>query len=397
MPVRREFQSTRIRDLALRCRAIAAIASILFGFSAIGACSESTRPAHGPDAVAEVVQNAVKVSGRLSTRSEIVVAGSAPMSQLVFASMSPGSLTAGDSVEIAPVGTNGASVGASMFDGGFDPVGIDAEGADSLTVAVLAGGAWHPVSMRIPSSRAPTVVRTSPARGRTDVALNQQIEIVFSQPVDGSTVTTTSIELLSSGTIVPATVALSAGRPWIVELVPTSALLPNTVYTIRVDGTIMDTNGSSLTTPVTSDFETGTNATDITSITQVCDVDQGSPLPASSYVLTSVGSDVPPFLMPQVGKDSVFIDSGTLRFTGGTGYELFIHEHGVWGGYHFGEWPLVGGYALCGGTINLYYGTPPQLLYLGVVSGAQVRLTIPDSEVWEEDDGSRVWTFTLTP
>jgi hypothetical protein len=397
MPVCRELRSTRIRDLALRYRAIAAITSILFGFSAIGACSEPTQPAHHPDAVAEIVRNAVQVSGRLSPRSDIVVAGSAATSQLVFASMSPGSLTTGDSVEIAPVGTNGASVGASMFDGGFDPVGIDAEGADSLSVAVFAGGAWHPVRLRIPSNRAPTVIRTSPARGRTDIALNQQIEIVFSQPLDGSTVTTRSIELFSSGTVVPATVALSAGRPWIVELVPTSALLPNTVYAIVVDGTIMDTNGSLLTAPISSDFETGTNETDTTPNTQVCDVDQSSPLPASSYVLTSVGSDVPPFLMPQVGKDSVFIDSGTLRFTGGTGYELFIREHGVWGGYHFGEYPLVGGYALCGGTINLYYGAPPHLLFLGSVSGAQVRLTIPDSEVWEEDDGSRVWTFTLTP
>jgi hypothetical protein len=373
-----------------------AIAIVCVAVLAVGACSESTGPEHGPDTVAQIVRNAMVVSGPLSTRSEIVAAGSVPTSLLVFASMPPGTLASGDSVEIAPVSTFGAAVSAPMFDGGFDPVGVGAEGADSLAVTIFARGR-HWVSVRIPSNRAPSVVRTDPARGRTDVALNQQIEIVFSQPVDGSTVTTTSIELLSGGTPVPATVALEPRRPWIVALVPTSPLLPSTDYTIVVDGTIMDTNGSVLSAPISSDFVTGTSATRANSNPVECDDGQSLRLPASSYVLTSVDADIPPFLMPQVQNDSVFIDSGTLRFAGDSTYDLFIREHGVWGGYHFGEYPLIGRYTFCGGTINLFYGSPERLIYSGPLLGAQVLLTIPDTEVWEEDGGSRVWTFTLAP
>ena len=155
----------------------------------------------------------------------------------------------------------------AMVDGGFDPLPVYAAVNDSVLVEVFLGDeAVGPVFVRVPAARPPTVVRTTPPKGRRDIPLNQLIVIVFSQPIDPATVTSSSVQLTLGGSRVDATLAVMPNQPWVVRLTPTQFLAPSSAYTIAIDGTIKDAGGLSLAGPVSTDFITGTSAASVASV-----------------------------------------------------------------------------------------------------------------------------------
>ena len=178
----------------------------------------------------------------------------------------PGTLEGGDSVRLATVNGIGRAASAIIGNGGFDPVPVLAREDDSLDVSVFNQGAVTTARSRVPAFRQPSVIRTTPARGRTDVPLNQQIVIVFSQPIDATTVTPTTVQVVANGTPVPATITVQIGQPWLVFVTPTAVLAPNTTYEIVVSNAVKDVRGSSLAAPVSSAFTTGATSADIASI-----------------------------------------------------------------------------------------------------------------------------------
>jgi len=187
--------------------------------------------------------------------------------QYVYISLPPGSLN-GDSARISSGAGSGGTASALMSSGGFDPVAVIGQADDSVDIAVFAGGKEiGPVSAFVPPSRPPSVVRTSPAKGRTDVAMNQMITIVFSQPLNVATVGPSSIQLTQNGAQVPASLDVQAAQPWVVHIVPTSLLAPATTYDIAIGTAITDINGKPLEAPVTTDFTTGTTADLVASVT----------------------------------------------------------------------------------------------------------------------------------
>jgi hypothetical protein len=143
-----------------------------------------------------------------------------------------------------------------VSDGGFDPFGVDAAAGDELSLTVLTNGApVNTVITKVPVRRPPEIVRTSPSTGRTDVALNVQVTVVFTEPIDPTTITTSSLALLRGGNPVPGNVLVSADR-LSAEFIPVGQLDPETEYVLAVDRTIRDFDGDALAESFVVSFTT---------------------------------------------------------------------------------------------------------------------------------------------
>ncbi len=107
--------------------------------------------------------------------------------------------------------SGGAQLNKPISGGGFDPVRIDGKEGDKVSVAVYkAGGELLSLAhIKVPLRSAPRVVRTTPANGQTNVAVDTPIEIVFSEPLNQTTVTPASVQLVKADEEVDGTVAVS--------------------------------------------------------------------------------------------------------------------------------------------------------------------------------------------
>lgn len=238
--------------------------------STLANCSDSTRGDGDGVSQLDPRLRGILVSGPLSSKSHtsatsavtaMSAAGATADSQLAYVSLPSGSVVGGDSALIDAASRTSAVTQAPMIDGGFDPVAVYASADDSLDVVLFADRGRVAGRVRVPAIRQPSVIRTTPARGRTDVPLSQIITIVFSQPIAESSVTGSSVKLANAiGVVVATTISFDAGRPWVVTLAPVDPLAPNSIYRILVDATVTDINGSALSVPLTSPFTTASSS-----------------------------------------------------------------------------------------------------------------------------------------
>ena len=98
----------------------------------------------------------------------------------------------------------------------------------------------------------PQVVSTNPADGQTQVPTNTNVRILFSEPVQATSLS--QVQLRAAGVPITITRAMSNGD-LILTLVPSALLQPNTLYTVAITG-IKDTAGNSLVGTVTRTFTT---------------------------------------------------------------------------------------------------------------------------------------------
>ena len=172
----------------------------------------------------------------------------------------------------------GETLPVTVAEGGFDPVAVPAVEGDSLEVRVTStSGRVTLVRAAVPGRRRPRVVRTQPARGRTDVAVNSVIGAVFSEPIDPATVSDSTVRLLRDGVAIAGTVRLAAGSSFSIEFVPAAALAPATTYRLVLDDRIRDRMGDPLEPPEPVEFTTfggaGTGAIVVTARTSGVDPD----------------------------------------------------------------------------------------------------------------------------
>jgi len=182
------------------------------------------------------------VSGPFEPKSEVqasIVNGE------VWVSMVPGTIPDGVAVTVRNAGSSAGPVSAQMAGGGFDPLAIPGGTDDTLIIVVhrtrgdsLVGTSVVPVRMR------PRVVRVEPANHKTDVPLNSRVTVVFSQPIDWSTVPR-GLLLLRDGVPVPGTVSavVTGGDTVAAEFVPDSLLVPGTTYQLKLLSSVRDRNG----------------------------------------------------------------------------------------------------------------------------------------------------------
>jgi Bacterial Ig-like domain len=96
----------------------------------------------------------------------------------------------------------------------------------------------------------PTVVNRAPAPGSSNVRLDDPVSLTFSEPVNPASVTDASVNLLSSGSSTPKTLALSSdGKTLTVK--PTQALDPGNPVTFSAtpSSAITDLAGNALVVP----------------------------------------------------------------------------------------------------------------------------------------------------
>lgn len=124
---------------------------------------------------------------------------------------------------------------ALILEGGFDPVGVPALPGDTLETRIRASGITSVVELTVvPARRRPRVVRTIPARNKTDVPLNSRISVVFSEPV-GPTFDNAPLRLLRGTTPVPGRVEILDASSLSVDFIPDAPLAASTTYHIVVE------------------------------------------------------------------------------------------------------------------------------------------------------------------
>jgi len=293
----------------------AGVLALTVAVLALAACSSERNLTTGTvDPRANQLRDGLQVSGPLSAPASIAAIVT-PGAQMVYLSMSPGTLPGADSVQFTPVrgAVNALTTSARMSDGGFDPVPVHASAGDSVPVIVFVGASRiGPVNVVVPLDRRPTVVRTTPPKGRTDVPLNQMIVIVFSQPLDSASVTLSSIQLLSGGGPAHATVEEVYGQPWVVHVIPSAPLDAVTRYQIVANATVRDVNGSTLAAPDSSFFTTGAAAAAVASVVVFSSYNNGSTFWSLAPAVAVPGGTIQFFAYPvsAIG-DTLWNSAGT--------------------------------------------------------------------------------------
>jgi len=112
----------------------------------------------------------------------------------------------------------------------------------------------------------PTVQSVTPPDGASNVALNTNVVVSFSEPIDCTSVTTTSFTVAAAGPV-SGNIGCSGSSA---TFTPASALSPNTTYTVTVSTDVRDLAGNALAVAFTSSYTsvpavpstpTGTTAT----------------------------------------------------------------------------------------------------------------------------------------
>ncbi|MGD8867846.1 MAG: Ig-like domain-containing protein, partial [Gemmatimonadales bacterium] len=208
---------------------------------------------------------------------------SAEDQNLAYVSASPGTFPGGQSVSVTNP-ANAASASAPIQNGGFDPVAVPADPGDELQVVVeFADGSSALFLIRLPTHRPPRVVRTRPPKGDTDVVLNITAAVVFSEPVDASTVTQQTVQLRLDGAPVEGVLSLKEDG-LVAEIAPAELLLPGREYTLVITREVLDLTGDPLEEEVHSTFTTvGSQSSSPAQIAFVSDDE--------IYVVNSDGTD----------------------------------------------------------------------------------------------------------
>ena len=100
----------------------------------------------------------------------------------------------------------------------------------------------------------PAVLQVSPPSGFTGVATNSPVQILFTEPIDGASIS--GVTLKQGSSVVPTAATLADGDQRL-QLLPLTPLAPNTVFTINVTG-ILDITGNAQTSFPAQSFTTGT-------------------------------------------------------------------------------------------------------------------------------------------
>jgi hypothetical protein len=209
------------------------------------------------DTAAERADSLSSASTSSETSGPSLASATAAATNVIFVSLSPGAVPNGVAVTIRKQ-NGGNPVTVPVVDGGFDPIAVEAGAGDVLVFEIQLTGTSSPLTLlrTVPARRPPRVVRTNPPPKKRDVALNASIFIVFSEPIDASTLGDASVQLLRSGTRVAGRVELRDAKSLTFAFVPAGPLSAATDYELLVTQGVRDQDGEPLETSATVPFTT---------------------------------------------------------------------------------------------------------------------------------------------
>ena len=210
----------------------------------VAACTSATVPPSPPPPIAS---------------APFVVAPAASVATLravAYVSLPPEAIPTGVTATIRNVRT-GSSATVAFVGGGFDPVALSAVVGDTIAVAVQTTGSPIAFQFTVPATNPPVIVRTEPPPHKRDVPLNARMTIVFSEPIDAATLTSSSLQLWAGSTLVDGQRTFGDSAHTSVQFVPTAPLAGATDYQLIVTPGIRDVNGAALAAPITVPFTTG--------------------------------------------------------------------------------------------------------------------------------------------
>jgi alpha-tubulin suppressor-like RCC1 family protein len=177
---------------------------------------------------------------------------------VAYVSLVPGTVPGGVRAQLQNRATGMAQT-ASIIEGGFDPIGIAAHIGDKIEVVVtnVAGDILLQAAVTVKKPRRLVVVRTSPPAKKTDVPVNIIMQVVFSAPIDPTTLTPVSVQLLRGETPIASTLSFADAAHLQAQLQADAPLAPQTEYRLSVTTAIRDVNGLALDSIVTVPFTTG--------------------------------------------------------------------------------------------------------------------------------------------
>jgi len=154
---------------------------------------------------------------------------------------------------------------AVMLEGGFDPVALPATVGDAVELEIELEDSDVPVHLTatVPAAKKPRVVRVFPPHKKRDVVLNAQPMIVFSEPIDPTTLTEETIRLWRQvGSVrlpVPGRVEFRDPDRLTAAFAPAQPLMATAAYQLVVSADVRDDDGEALTGSIAVQFMTGTS------------------------------------------------------------------------------------------------------------------------------------------
>ena len=256
---------------------------------------------------APTAQSSLPSKASTGVRTVRAAVGNANTAAAVYVSLPPHSAPGVSTARVRNRRT-GESVVIAMINDGFDPVPIAAGVGDDLTIELGdSTSATSSTTVRVPPRRPPRIVRTDPPNGKTDVPLNSQILVVFSEPVDPGTAAT-AVQLTNGSQTVAGIAALSSSGI-VAEFLPNAALAASTKYTLIVTTALRDLVGDALEQGTRIDFTTAAALVSSPSKGQ-CFPNTGQP----SGLFSSVGN----MAVPRLGVSSILLPDGRVVVYGGT-------------------------------------------------------------------------------
>jgi hypothetical protein len=169
-----------------------------------------------------------------------------------------------------PIATSGGSIGGSSRYIQYRAALATSDGSNTPVLEDVTIGYSTALD-----TTPPTIVNRSPAPNSTGVALNSNVTVQFNEPMDASTINTSTFRLRAAGAPLdePATVSYSAATA---TLNPTADLAPNTTYTVTISGTVGDASGNQLGSDDTWSFTTAALVASFTDTT-AADFSAGAP------------------------------------------------------------------------------------------------------------------------
>ena len=248
----------------MRLRQMTTLGAGVVGLLWLGAC-EPTAPPPPPSPSLMIISDSASGSipnPRVALRSSITIATGAVAAQqtaetdVAYVSLPPASYPDG-ALALIHVAHITGSMSVPMIAGGLDPVAVPATTGDSVGVEILdSRGALVALTGRpVPPRRRPRVVRTIPPRGKTDVAVNAAIVVVFSEPVDPGSLST-SVQLFRGTARVAGTARVLDDMTAAVSFQPSQPLSGNTSYVLVVTQDVRDLDGDALEAAESIEFVT---------------------------------------------------------------------------------------------------------------------------------------------